>query len=297
MLKLVISALIRMEAAYLKVWTPTQVQEGFGAQVTRLIGSMKPQMLDPFVLLDVFKATQPSGFPDHPHRGFEMLTYCLSGRIWCEDSLGTSQVLQPGDVACLSAGKGVLHAIVPATHTCEGIQIWVNVPSERKLESPYFVSARNEDLPIVQGEGWDMKVICGRIGEETAPIQTKTPTSILDLEISPGASLNLPEFPGHSLCFHALTGAVTIATTELKQGSAAELRSFPSSLPLFSLTGCRLLVLAGQPIREDIVCQGPFVMTNRAELLRAAKDYTESANGFEACSTWRSQAARQVCSL
>lgn len=286
-----------MEAAYLKVWTATQVQEGFGAQINRLIGNVKRHTLDPFVLLDVFKATQPSGFPDHPHRGFEMLTYCLSGRIWCEDSLGTSHVLQPGDMACLSAGKGVLHAMVPATLTCEGIQIWVNMPSERKLESPYFVAAQDRDLPRLQGEGWRMKVICGQFGEETAPIHTKAATTILDLELDPGAAMNLPEFPDQSLCFYALTGTASLATTELKQGTVAELRSAPSTLPLSSLTGSRILVLAGKPIREPIVCQGPFVMTSRTELLRAVKDCAESTNGFEACSAWRSQAASQVCSL
>lgn len=286
-----------MEAAYLKVWTSTQVPEGFGAQVNRLIGNIKPPTLDPFILLDLFKATRPSGFPDHPHRGFEMLTYCLSGKIWCEDSLGTSQVLQPGDIACLSAGKGVLHAMVPATNTCEGIQIWVNTPAERKFESPFFRSAVSEELPRLSGEGWRMKVICGKIGADIAPIQTKTPTNVLDLEMNQNAALILPEFVGETLCFYVINGSVIVSTTLLAQGNAAELRSAPTSLPLFSSTGCRLLILTGKPLCEAIVRQGPFVMSSRTELIRAAKDCAESLNGFEAYAVWRSQAANHVCSL
>lgn len=286
-----------MEAAYLKVWTSTLVPEGFGAQVNRLIGNIKPPTLDPFILLDFFKATQPSGFPDHPHRGFEMLTYCLSGQIWCEDSLGTSQVLQPGDIACLSAGKGVLHAIVPATHTCEGIQIWVNTSAERKYESPYFRHAASEDLPCLSGEGWTMKVICGKIGAGIAPIQTKTPTNILDLEMTQNATLILPEFAGETLCLYVINGSVMVSSTVLIQGNAAELRSSPTSLPLFSSTGCRLLILTGKPLEEAIVRQGPFVMSSRTELIRAAKDCAEGINGFEAYEVWQSQAANLVCSL
>lgn len=288
-----------MDQAYFKVWMPKQVSEGFGAQIARLIGYSKPQTVDPFVLLDVFKATQPSGFPDHPHRGFEMLTYCLSGEIWCEDSLGNSVVLRPGDAACLNAGKGVLHAMVPATMTCEGVQIWVNVPGRCKLQNPCFVAAKREQLPKISGENWEMRLISGEIESLTSPIQTTAPTIILDIELSHGATLNLPPFDGHSLVFFTLTGSVTISGTVLSQGIAAELRSMPTALPIAGSreTKSRLLVFAGKSLGESIVRNGPFVMPSRSEVIRAAKDCAESTNGFEACEAWRSQAASQVCSL
>ena len=217
--------------------------------------------------------------------------------MWHEDSLGNRVVLAAGEAALTTAGKGILHSLVPASSSCEGIEIWLNMPSSDKLKPPSFNYSQAWELPVVTGPGHKIKVVSGCFQDVISPIQSIVDCVMLDVTIEAEGNLRLPEFADYNLLMYVVSGSVHISNTMLSAGQYGELRSLPSVLPVSSKDGGRLLVFAGKPLGEPIVRQGPFVMASRSEVMKAARDFGMGVNGFEGMGDWQSQSERDICSL
>ncbi len=261
--------------------------DGAGVRLTRVIGSPMLPDLDPFLLLDEFGTDKPedylAGFPDHPHRGFETVTYMLDGRMRHKDNHGNEGVLVPGSVQWMTAGRGLVHSEMPEQEEgrMRGFQLWVNLPARDKMTAPRYQEFAPERIPVVQpAEGVSVKVIAGEVDGVAGPIvQPATDPVYLDIALEAGAAWahRLPE--GHSAFAYAYEGGVTV-------GEGEDARALPVQA-LAVLAGgerlvvaagdgpARLILVAGRPLREPVVRHGPFVMNSKQEVMQAFIDYQE----------------------
>ena len=277
---------------------PKTLTEGYGASALRLIGRAKPLTMDPFVLMDHFTAMQPAGFPDHPHRGFQLLTYCLRGALWHEDSIGNCEVMGLGDAICLTAGKGVLHALIPAAEeSCEGIQVWVNLPIQQKMMTPEYVHAPASSLPCTDLGGARLTVVSGSYDSISSPLQTIAHASLLDLQFYPQGTVSLALPPTDSCLLYSLSGIISVGGVRILAGEAAELRSCPGTVEITAEGEGRAILASGKPLGEPIVRYGPFIMSSQPEVMRAAREFNNGLNGFETVDSWRSVSGQNICSL
>jgi redox-sensitive bicupin YhaK (pirin superfamily) len=264
--------------------------DGAGVRLTRVIGQPQLPDLDPFLMLDEFGTDKPedyiAGFPDHPHRGFETVTYMLDGRMRHRDNHGNEGVLVPGSVQWMTAGRGLVHSEMPEQEEgrMRGFQLWLNLPARDKLTAPRYQEFGPERIPVVQpAPGVRVKVIAGRLQDIQGPIaQPATDPTYFDLEIAPGATLVLP-LPGrHAAFLYVFEGAVRVgeAASErsveahqlavLSEGSELRLRGEAAGE---SRSAARAILVAGQPLREPVARYGPFVMNTREELVQAFEDF------------------------
>jgi redox-sensitive bicupin YhaK (pirin superfamily) len=180
-----------------KIFTTKWKGEGVGATVRRAIGVNELPDLDPFLMLDFFKVKLPAGFPDHPHRGFETVTYMISGKILHEDFKGNAGEIGPGDVQWMTAGKGIVHAEMPASHHEDsiGFQLWINLPKEKKLNAPKYQEFLKGQLPVYEEEGIRVIVIAGQYKGVEALIQPESTAHYYDVHLSPEKSfdIDIPE--------------------------------------------------------------------------------------------------------
>jgi redox-sensitive bicupin YhaK (pirin superfamily) len=261
--------------------------DGAGVKLIRVIGSAELPDLDPFLMLDEFGTDKAedyiAGFPDHPHRGFETVTYMLDGRMRHKDNHGNEGLLTSGAVQWMTAGRGVVHSEMPEQQSgrMRGFQLWVNLPAKDKMTAPKYQEFAPEKIPVTQPKsGVNVKVIAGKVGDVTGPIvQPATDPVYFDIALDAGAvwQYALPE--GHNAFLYAYEGAVTVGegddgraleTQELAVlggGSLLQLRA--GSLPV------RMILVAGRPLCEPIARHGPFVMNTRQELMQAFVDYQE----------------------
>ena len=261
--------------------------DGAGVRLTRVIGSPMLPDLDPFLLLDEFGTDKPedylAGFPEHPHRGFETVTYMLDGRMRHKDNHGNEGVLVPGSVQWMTAGRGLVHSEMPEQEEgrMRGFQLWVNLPARDKMTAPKYQEFAPERIPQVQpGPGVSVKVIAGDVDGVVGPIvQPATDPVYLDIALEEGASWThgLPE--GHSAFAYAYEGGVVV-------GEGDEARALPAqTLAVLGGGGrlvveagdgpARLILVAGRPLQEPVARHGPFVMNTRQEIMQAFVDYQE----------------------
>ncbi|CAO3670108.1 unnamed protein product [Rhizopus stolonifer] len=265
--------------------------DGDGATVYRSIGSNQLRRLDPFLMLDEFDVRAPGGFPDHPHRGFETVTYMLEGEFLHEDFKGHKGHLRAGDLQWMSAAKGIVHAEIPANHQrAHGLQLWVNLGKKDKLAEPNYQEFPSEKVVLVSPEeGIDIKVIAGESYGVKSPVMTRTPTMFIDVKLKKGKTVQqmIPEnYAGfiYTIAGTARFGAdqhVSEAhhTLVLDQGG--------DHVQVESLSDdCHFVVIAGQPIKEPVVQHGPFVMNTKEEIYQAFDDYRLGKNGFEGAPEW-----------
>ncbi len=261
--------------------------DGAGVRLTRVIGGPQLPDLDPFLLLDEFGTDRPedylAGFPEHPHRGFETVTYMLDGRMRHKDNHGNEGVLVPGSVQWITAGRGLVHSEMPEQESgrMRGFQLWVNLPARDKMTDPRYQEFAPDQIPQVRlDDGVQVKVIAGVVGDVAGPIeQPATDPVYLDVGLAAGAQWEyaLPE--GHHAVAYVFEGEVSLGAGEdarplatqqlavLGGGSVVRLRAEDS--------GARVLLIAGRPLREPVVRQGPFVMNTRQELMQAFVDHRE----------------------
>ncbi|XP_064878757.1 pirin isoform X2 [Oncorhynchus nerka] len=254
--------------------------EGVGAHVRRSIGRKELINLDPFLMLDEFKVKKPSGFPDHPHRGFETVTYVLKGVSAHEDFCGHSGLLKPGDLQWMTAGRGVVHAEMPVSEEpVQGLQLWVNLRREDKMVEPQYQELKDSQVPKPSREGVTVAVISGQALGVQSKIFTRTPTLYLDFKLDVGAKHVQPVpsgpdaeqrkvEPHHTIVFH--------------DGDCIAVENKTSEV-------CHFVLIAGQPINEPVVQHGPFVMNTEEEINQAVRDYRTGTNGFERATAWRSK--------
>ncbi|MCB1600434.1 MAG: pirin family protein [Lysobacterales bacterium] len=259
--------------------------DGAGVKLTRVIGSPALMELDPFLMLDEFGTDQPedyiAGFPDHPHRGFETVTYMLDGRMRHRDNHGNSGLLVPGSVQWMSAGRGLVHSEMPEQEEgrMRGFQLWINLPARLKMSEPRYQEYGPEQIPRVEAAvGVRVKVIAGEVAGVSGPIeQPATSPVYLDLHLGEGARFEHPLPPAHNAFIYVYEGGLEVesemATTSLSARQLGVL-SAGEVLRLRSTTAdTRAILVAGQPLREPVARYGPFVMNSRQEIMQAVEDF------------------------
>jgi len=259
--------------------------DGAGVKLRRVIGTPQLPDLDPFLMLDEFGTDRPedylAGFPSHPHRGFETVTYMLDGRMRHKDNHGNEGVLVPGGVQWMTAGRGIVHSEMPEQEEgrMRGFQLWVNLPASEKMTAPRYQEYGPERFPeIALAPGVRVKLIAGRIGEREGAIhQPATDPTYIDLGLDAGANFRHPLPAGHAAFAYVYEGAATIGegpdAATVAAGELAILGAGDEVHVAGREAGTRLILVAGRPLREPVARYGPFVMNTQAELRQAFEDF------------------------
>jgi redox-sensitive bicupin YhaK (pirin superfamily) len=261
--------------------------DGAGVKLTRVIGGPDLPDLDPFLLLDEFGTDKAedylAGFPEHPHRGFETVTYMLDGRMRHRDNHGNEGLLTPGAVQWMTAGRGLVHSEMPEQESgrMRGFQLWVNLPARDKMTAPKYQEFAPEKIPVAHpAEGIDVKVIAGAVGDTQGPIsQPATDPVYLDIALQPGHAWEYTLPVGHNAFAYVFEGAVTVGEgDEARPLDTHEMGVLGGGDTLQVRAGsqpARLILVAGRPLREPVMRHGPFVMNTRQELMQAFVDFQE----------------------
>jgi redox-sensitive bicupin YhaK (pirin superfamily) len=268
--------------------------DGAGVKLRRSLGSRQNLRVDPFLMLDEFFSDNPddylAGFPAHPHRGFETVTYMLDGHMEHQDHLGNRGNLTPGSVQWMTAGRGIIHSEMPqqTEGRMRGFQLWINLPAKEKMKPASYRDIPPEQIPVVTLEdGTTVKVIAGHFehaGDVTrGPVQgVSTEPLYFDVHLPADAELTLPLAPDHNALVYVYEGGVGIGDTERREigTRVAGVLGKGDTLKLAAgAQGARLLLLAAKPIGEPIVQYGPFVMNSVPEIEQAISDYQSGRFG------------------
>lgn len=269
------------------------IAEGAGVIVHRTIGTPALRSYDPFLLLDHIGSENPddyiAGFPAHPHRGFNTLTYIIDGEMEHTDSMGNTGNLGAGGAQWMKAASGVIHSEMPKQEDglLRGFQLWINLPAANKMDAPEYQEYPAEAFPVLEKSGYRVKVIAGSLEKTVSPIVDNiTQVIFLDVLVEPDRPFHyvLPEGNTSFLYIFEGDGQIngkTVATHTLVTLDGA------STAPVFTAgrQGARLILISGRPIREPIVQHGPFVMNTREEIDQAMQDY--QSNNFVRKRAWR----------
>jgi hypothetical protein len=261
--------------------------DGAGVELTRVIGQPALPMLDPFLLLDAFRSDQPedyiAGFPSHPHRGFETVTYLLAGRMRHRDNAGHEGVIESGGIQWMTAARGIVHSEIPEQEEglLEGFQLWVNLPAGHKMDKPAYQEHPAVDIPREQrDQGVRMRVIAGETSSGTrGPIvQPLTEPIYLDVELAPGSLFEETLPVNHNAFAYVVAGALDAEDTDatpvrLERDDLAVLSHGHVVVLRAGGEGARFLLIAGRPLNEPVARGGPFVMNTKAEIRQAYEDY------------------------
>ncbi|MGB5132141.1 MAG: pirin family protein [Steroidobacteraceae bacterium] len=267
----------------------TETTDGGGVRLRRSFGSHAALRLDPFLLFDEFGTDNPddyiAGFPPHPHRGFETVTYMIDGHMRHEDHLGNVGELKSGGVQWMTAGRGIIHSEMPQQDRgrMRGFQLWINLPARDKMQPARYRDIPAGEIPeVALSSGGRLKLIAGRIvvdGREIVAPLNATPGSMAtdplyaDVTLPADASLELPVSAGHNAFIYPFEGEVSIAGGRVTQHSAAMLSEGEVVSVTAGAAGARFVLVAGRPLGEPVVQYGPFVMNTREEIEQALADY------------------------
>jgi redox-sensitive bicupin YhaK (pirin superfamily) len=262
--------------------------DGAGVKLRRVIGQPQLPDLDPFLMLDEFGTDRAedyiAGFPDHPHRGFETVTYMLDGRMRHRDNHGNEGVLVPGSVQWMTAGRGLVHSEMPEQEAgrMRGFQLWLNLPARDKMSAPKYQEFGPERIPTATpAKGVTVKVIAGRVDGIVGPIlQPATDPTYLDIALEPDAQFVQALPKDYAAFLYVFEGSLrvgdeakAIGTHELAVMSEGEQIRLTGVTAGAGLPGARAILVAGKPLREPVAKYGPFVMNTRAELQQAFEDF------------------------
>lgn len=258
-----------------------QTSDGAGVKLTRVLTGKLQRRLDPFLMLDAFGSDVAddyiAGFPDHPHRGFETVTYMLSGRMRHKDSAGNEGLLDNGGVQWMTAGRGVIHSEMPEQEqgVMEGFQLWVNLPARHKMDEPWYRDFAGDEIPeYVTADGVRVRVIAGASGGVTGAVTRKdTEPLYLDVHLPEGAIFQSTVPLTHNAFLYVYRGEVAVGETLVSSRRMGILSNDADSVMLHATTEARLILIAGQPLKEPIVQYGPFVMNTQDEIHQALDDY------------------------
>jgi hypothetical protein len=261
--------------------------DGAGVQLTRVIAQPALPMLDPFLLLDAFRSDRPddyiAGFPPHPHRGFETVTYLLAGRMRHKDSAGHEGVIEPGGVQWMTAARGIVHSEMPEQQAglLEGFQLWVNLPAEHKMDPPAYQEHGADEIPVETRDGdVRVRVIAGETAHSTQGpvVQPLTEPLYLDVELPPGARFGEALPAAHNAFVYVIAGTLTIddadrVPVEMQRDELGVLSHGDGVTATAGDAGARFLLVAGRPLNEPVARGGPFVMNSKAQIRQAFEDY------------------------
>nr|WP_297525375.1 pirin family protein [uncultured Roseateles sp.] len=273
--------------------TPRQVErlvqgratsDGAGVKLTRVLTQDLQRRLDPFLMLDAFGTDKAedyiAGFPDHPHRGFETVTYMLEGQMRHRDSAGHEGLLGPGGVQWMTAGRGVIHSELPEQQEgrMEGFQLWLNLPGRDKMRDPWYRDIASAEIPELTLPGATVRVIAGESHGVTGAMQRDATLPIyLDVHLEPGASFEQAIPATHNAFLYVYRGALRFETGCLVPSGRMAILANTAGADGARLTasdeGARAILIAGQPLGEPIAQYGPFVMNTEGELLQAVRDF------------------------
>jgi len=259
--------------------------DGAGVKLTRVIGVPGLDMLDPFLMLDEFRSDDPAayiaGFPEHPHRGFETVTYMLAGRMRHRDHLGNVGLLEPGSVQWMTAGRGILHSEMPEQENglLWGFQLWINLPARSKLCAPGYQDIAPDRIPeVALPSAGKVRVVAGTFANATGPVvAADTSPLFLDVRLPANASVELPIPAGHSAFAFTYEGTVLVGTGSTAQAvTVRELAVLGDGTSVRFATGStagKALLVAARPLREPVAKYGPFVMNTPQEIHEAIADF------------------------
>jgi redox-sensitive bicupin YhaK (pirin superfamily) len=257
--------------------------DGDGVRMTRVIGSQELNMLDPFLLLDAFESDQPQdyigGFPSHPHRGFETVTYLLAGRMRHKDNAGNEGVIEPGGVQWMTAGKGIVHSEMPEQENglLMGFQLWVNLPARAKMTEPAYQEFSPADTPLeVRENGTEVRVIAGTTdaGTTGAVKNGFVHPTYLDVSLPAGQSFTQSVGAGDSSFLFVIDGELEAGEQAASLGRRMlGILGEGDSIRVHTATGARFLLVSAQPLNEPVARGGPFVMNTKDEIMQAFDDY------------------------
>jgi len=273
-----------MSRSLSKVFKAVSVSDGAGVKLKRSIGAVIDS-LDPFLLLDEFKSDQRddyiAGFPEHPHRGFETVTYMLAGRMEHRDHKGNTGNLVAGSVQWMTAGRGIVHSEMPKQEDglMWGFQLWVNLPAKDKMVPPRYQDIPPENIPEVLQDNVKIKVIAGEVnGVKGAVSGIATQPTYLDVSLPPSSRFYHPLPASHNAFCYVFEGEGDFGSTPRQHLTIHTLGVFGSGDYVEAFTGtspCRFILVSGAPLGEPVARQGPFVMNTRQELMQAFRDYQD----------------------
>ncbi|MHB8434058.1 MAG: pirin family protein [Candidatus Tyrphobacter sp.] len=261
-----------------------QLKEGAGFIVHRPFPVPGLSYLDPILLVDEmgpvrYGPGEAVGAPDHPHRGFETVTYIIDGAMQHEDSRGHRGVIRSGDVQWMTAGAGVIHSEMPTAETLRdgglmhGFQIWVNLPRERKMMQPRYQEYESAALPVVSGDGRWVRVLAGEFEGRRSPIETVVPTTMLHLRLDAGVRSTFRVAEGSNVVVHAVDGSASIDGLHVNRHEAALIENTQGTVEIEAGdSGFDALLIAGMPLGEPVSRYGPFVMNTHEEIAEAIAD-------------------------
>ncbi|MFV0544413.1 MAG: pirin family protein [Marinicella pacifica] len=267
-----------------KIVTGRPTSDGAGVKLTRLIGGAPLQDLDPFLLLDHFgsddSADYIGGFPDHPHRGFETVTYMLKGKMRHKDSVGNEGVIEDGDIQWMTAGSGIIHSEMPEQTEGEmsGFQLWVNLPRSDKMTPPKYQEYKAADIPVEQREhGVHIKVIAGQTKQGTEGVIKNDYVHPNYWDVNMPADNTLTDHlpVDHNAFIYVYDGMIEVDGEPLKAGELAVLTA-AETLQVNSVEAARFLVVSGKPLNEPVARYGPFVMNTMDEINQALQDFRDN---------------------
>ena len=266
--------------------------DGAGVKLTRIIGTPHLDMLDPFLMLDCFESDDAddyvAGFPTHPHRGFETVTYLLNGRMRHKDNAGNEGVIEPGGVQWMTAGKGILHSEMPEQQEglLKGFQLWVNLPAKAKMSEPGYQEFLPESTPLEQRDnGIEIRVIAGETNQGTVGpvINAHTYPTYMDVSLPANTTFDQTLVNEHNAFIYVIEGEVSVQdSTSSAQGKANNIVKAKNLAVLSkgdivtvssNINGARFLLIAGKPLNEPVARMGPFVMNTQTEIRQAVEDF------------------------
>jgi redox-sensitive bicupin YhaK (pirin superfamily) len=259
------------------------VTDGAGVRINRVLTNTLQQRLDPYLMLDAFGSDKPgdyiAGFPEHPHRGFETVSFMINGRMRHRDSAGNEGLITNGGVQWMTAGRGVIHSEMPEQDEglMEGFQLWLNLPAKDKMQEPWYRDIPSEEIPrFTLEDGSKVQVIAGSShGITGAVVRDGTEPVYLDIELPAGASFAQALPPGHNAFIYVYRGEVAVGGTSVPQARMAILANWPDAdgVRIEAKEASRLLLIAGRPLGEPIVQYGPFVMNTEKQIHEAFDDF------------------------
>ena len=270
--------------------TARSASDGAGVKLNRVFGGIKPELYDPFLLLDAFGSDEATdyiaGFPSHPHRGFETVTYMLEGKMLHEDHMGNKGLLNNGDVQWMTAARGIIHSEMPQQEEgrMSGFQLWVNLPAAEKMKDPFYRDIPASDIPevnFVGASGGEIKIkaIAGEIKLNNKSLKgavsgLSTEPLYLDVHMSADSEIPIPIAKGHTALLYVYEGSVEIAEKVVASLQVA-LLSEEGVVEIKSNDKARFILLAGKPLNKPVVQHGPFVMNTHKEIEQAIQDYRD----------------------
>ncbi|KAF9300437.1 hypothetical protein BGZ74_007893 [Mortierella antarctica] len=293
------STIARQSRSIVKAILSGEQAEGVGARVRGSIGRPELRNHDPFLMLDEFNVDKNGGFPDHPHRGFETVTYMLEGQFQHEDFAGHKGTIGPGDLQWMTAGRGIVHSEMPVKSQtrAHGLQLWINLPKEHKMCEPQYQELLDGEIKrATPQEGVVVKVIAGESHAVKSQVYTRTPTMYLDYKMGKNKTVEQSIPASYTGFIYMLKGTVFIGDKEFEGKAHHTLTFSEDSTDTIKITtkdeDAHFVIIAGEPLKEPIVQHGPFVMNTQKEIYDTFVDYQYGQNGFERALNWQSSIAQ-----